>query len=188
MVKRAKQPEHALTPSDLLARRRRRKPWISFALLLIVLAIWYRYWAPPVVSWLWHAAHGNFVAWHGRRIAVPKSWYARWHDRQPEMHHLSVPLATDAAVSIVALPGSASASPYDNFRGHASEIAQQSGFGIQTIRTFVRGSNHAFCLQGYSGTGFNEECAFSNADFALMLRGSPAVEKDFDVIVRSVLE
>jgi hypothetical protein len=176
------------TRDEILARRRRRKPWISLALLIIVLAIWYRYWAPPVVSWAWHVAHGRSVGWRGRSIAVPKGWYARWHSGLPELHHLSVPLAHDATVTIVALPKSAGTSPYDNFRTHAADFARQSGFGIQTIRTFVHGSNEAFCAEGYGTSGMNEECAFTNADFALLLRGSPPVEPDFDAIVRSVLQ
>jgi hypothetical protein len=156
-------------------------------MLVIVLVIWYRYWIPPVASWLWHAAHGKSVGWHGRSIIVPKGWYARWPNHQPELRHLAVPLAQDATVTILALPASG-ASAYDNFRAHAPEIAKQSGFAIQSIQTFLHRENHAFCLQGYNGAGMNEECAFNNADFALLFRGSPAAERDFDSIVRSVLQ
>lgn len=172
---------------ELRARRRRRKPWLSFALLVTILVLWYRYWTPPVSSWLWHAAHGASVGWHGRSIAVPKSWYARWPNHQPELRHLAVPLAQDATVTIVALPQSG-ASAYEKFRTHAPDFAQQSGFGIQSIRSFVHGDNHAFCLDGFNGFGLNELCAFSNADFALLFRGSVPAEKDFESIVRSVLQ
>ena len=175
MPKSPQQPQK-LTPAEVLARRRRRKPWLSLALLVVVLIFWYRYWIPPTASWLWHAAHGNSAGWHGRSIAVPKGWYARWQSRQPELRHLAVPLAIDATVTVVALPAS-SEPPYDNFRAHAPDLAKQSGFPIQTIRTFVHGSNRAFCLQG-----------FSNADFALLYRGSAIAEPDFDAVIRSVLQ
>jgi len=187
--KREKQTTRpAYTPAEVLARRRRRKPWISLALLVIVLIIWYRYWLPPVTSWLWHAVHGNSVGWNGRSIAVPKGWYARWPNRQPELRHLAVPLAQDATVTILALPAPGGTSAYDNFQAHGPEIAQESGFTIQTIRTSLHGENRAFCLQGFNGAGMNSKCAFSNADFVLLFRGSPAAEPDFDTIVRSVLQ
>jgi len=159
---------------------------VSFALLAIILVLWYRYWIPPVTTWLWHAVHGTVVGWHGRSIEVPRSWYARWPKGQPELHHLATPLAQDAVVSFMALPAS-NPSAYDNFRAHAPEFAAQSGFQIQTIRSFVHGGNRAFCLQGINGFGLNDECAFSNADFALLYRGSAAAERDLDAIVRSVL-
>lgn len=174
------------TRADFLARRRRRKPWVSLALLVIVLIIWYRYWIPPVASWGWHAIHGQTVGWHGRSIAVPKGWYARWRGGQPELRHLAVPLAQDATVTVFALSGNDGAA-YENFRTHSADFAKQQGFQIQTIRTFVRGRNDAFCLEGFNAEGLNEECAFSNADFALLYRGSAIAERDFEDIVRSVL-
>ena len=185
MAKSDKRPPE-LTRADVLSRRRRRKPWVSLALLVIVLIIWYRYWIPPVASWAWHAVHGKSVGWHGRSITVPKGWYARWSNRQPELRHLAVPLAQDATATFLSLPGGESA--YDNFHAHAPDFAKQSDFQIQTIRTFVHGGNHAFCLQGFNAFGLNEECAFSNADFGLLYRGSAPAETDFEAIVRSVLQ
>jgi len=186
-VARSDKGRPELSRADLQTRRRRRKPWLSFALLVIILILWYRYWVPPAATWLWHAVHGNTVGWHGRSVTVPKGWYARWHDGQPELRHLAVPLAQDANVSIVALPTDGG-SAYDNFRAHAPDFAKQSGFGIQTIRTYVRSRDHAFCLQGFNAFGLNEQCAFSNADFALLYHGSAVGESDFEMVVRSVLQ
>jgi hypothetical protein len=185
MPRNDRRPE--VNRADLLARRRRRKPWLSFALLAVVLILWYRYWVPPAATWLWHAVHKNAVGWHGRSIAVPKGWYARWPGGQPELRHLASPLAQDARVTVLALP-STGGSVYDNFRAHAPEFARQSKFAIQTIRTFVHGENRAFCLQGFNAYGLNEECAFSNTDFGLLYRGSATAERDFEEIVRSVLK
>lgn len=179
------------TPPVPLPRRRRRKPLISFVLLVVVLILWYRYWVPPVVTWVWHTVHGTSVGWRGRSIAVPKGWYARWQGTQPELRHLGVPLAQDSVVTIKPLPtagNAASDKGYENFRTHAPEMAQQFGFGIQSIRTFVRGGNRAFCLVGFNGAGMNQLCAFTNAGFALFFQGLPSEEADFDTIVRSVLQ
>ena len=172
-----------LTIQDLRRRRARRKPFVSLALLAIILAIWYKYWIPPVISWLWHARYGTSVGWHGRSIAVPKGWYARWHDGQPELRHLAVPMEQNATVTI-----SNTKSTYDEFSHHASDVAQKNGFALQTIRTYVHAGNTAFCLQGFNGAGMNDLCAFSNADFALLYRGVPAPESDLDAIMRSVLQ
>ncbi|HKD91168.1 MAG TPA: hypothetical protein VKB56_04670 [Terriglobales bacterium] len=188
-AQRENQPtKPALPTPESLARRRRRKPWVSLVLLVVVLLIWYRYWLPPVTSWLWRAVHGNSVGWNGRSIAVPKGWYARWPNHQPELRHLAVPLAHDATVTVLALPAPGGASAYDNFRAHAPDIARESGFTLQSIRTLLHGENRAFCLQGYNSAGMNSQCAFSNADFGLLFRGSPAAAPDFDTIVRSVLQ
>ncbi|MBV8208055.1 MAG: hypothetical protein JO041_14815 [Acidobacteria bacterium] len=184
-MKRTK-PIRAL--EDRLAARRRRKPWLSFVLLTLVLVLWYKYWIPPAADWLWHAIYGKSVGWHGRAIAVPKDWYAAWPNGRPELHHFAVPLTRDATVAIRTGSEGRVAVTYDYFRAHSAEVAANSGFGIQTIRTFVRGPNQAFCIQGYNGAGMNEECAFTNADFALLVYGAPAAERDFDAIVRSVLQ
>lgn len=170
--------------ADLQARRRRRKPWLSFALLIVILILWYRYWIPPAATWMWHAAHGTAVGWHGRSITVPKGWYANWKNAQPELRHLNTPLAQDATVTVVSVGNGA----YENFRAHAPEFAKQSEFIIQTIRTFVRSENRAFCLEGFNASGLVEECAFSNADFALLYHGSAVAESDFETVVRSVLQ